>query len=309
MATDPDAPDSDQRSRLATFRSSPGYRSGTLVASILVVVGIVTGAIWVAVTNHDSSAPPAAGPTAPSGPVSAQPSPQATLPPGAFGIPTTDSRGRRVETPTNPLGQVLPQISGDTTRSRSSSTDPSSADGDAVVVAPPTGLMWQRVYGEPLPFSTSDGPTSITASGVPEGFSHTPQGAVLAAYQIVERATWAPDTQNAAVLSSAAIVSPAARPVADLLTSNGAEVYAGAAGLPVGLNDVALAVRITSYAPDFTHVEIAKPVTTNNGFTAVSVGVDLAWQTGRWKWVVPAEGVDMERPITGVDPADGWTPW
>ena len=44
--------------------------------------------------------------------------------------------------------------------------------------------MWQRVYGATIPFSTSDGPTAISADGVPSGFSHTPQGVVLAAWQI-----------------------------------------------------------------------------------------------------------------------------
>lgn len=46
----------------------------------------------------------------------------------------------------------------------------------------PDGVLLQKVNGDMvLPFSTSDGPTGFTSTGVATGFSHTPQGAALAA--------------------------------------------------------------------------------------------------------------------------------
>ncbi|MBM7280503.1 hypothetical protein JTZ10_22405 [Gordonia rubripertincta] len=296
---DPRDDDLGRLAALHSLRQSGGYKGTTLVLSLLVLTMVIGMAVLVAIRgdgDESSTQPPQV--TATDTPTSLPPqTPVTRLPDDAFGVPTTDTRGRRVETPTNPLGQVLPQT-----------TDPSDTDDPEAVLPPPRGLMWQRVYGATIPFSTSDGPTAISTDGVPTGFAHTPQGAALAAWQIGQRATWAPDDQNVALLDRAAVVSEAARPEADNLRTNGAQIYAGNTELPAQIRDVPVAVRVTTYSTDFAHVEFAQPLTRDDGFTAISVGVDMVWRDGQWKWVVPEPGNEPSRLLISTT-GDGWTPW
>ena len=60
------------------------------------------------------------------------------------------------------------------------------------LTAAPHGLSWQRVEGVPLLFTASDGPTRLDGA-VAAGYSHTPQGAVVAALQISMRILYSPD--------------------------------------------------------------------------------------------------------------------
>lgn len=293
--------------RIAEIRSGGRYKASTLILSLLLLVVLVGAAVAVAVSTDDSDTPQAAQPGN-TGVAVPQTAPSASvLPPNAFGIPTTDLHGRRVETPTNPLGQVLPQTGAASSSSSSTATTLPDATAQGTVPVP-AGLMWQRVYGEPLPFSTSDGPTAINAQGVPTGFSHTPQGAVLAAWQLTQRATWAPDVQNRALFAQAAVVSDAARPDVELMSTNEAQFNASTPGISPGAFDVPIAVRVSNYAADYAHVDVAIPTPPerSDGVVALSVGTDLVWRDNTWKWVVPPAGTDASSPITSID---GWSTW
>jgi hypothetical protein len=289
----------DRAGRLRSLRQSPAYRGTSLIAALLVLTIIIGGAIWVAVSNNGDDSDTAAG-TDPA--QTAAVTPQTTtpdaLPANAFGIPTTDLHGTRIEVPTNPIGQALPQTQTSTT---------TSADPNAAVPAP-QGLMWQQVYLASLPFSTSDGPTTITADGVPGGFARTRQGAALAAWQLDWRAEMAPDAQSEAILSQAAIVSDAARPVATKLTTKGPDFTATARQFPAGTFDAPTAVKVTNYDGSYAHVQFAVPAAPGSDTTAVatSLSVDVVWRDGRWKWVVPADGVTPGQPVTSLD---GFTAW
>ncbi|WP_054814029.1 hypothetical protein [Nocardia arizonensis] len=97
-----------------------------------------------------------------------------------FASPEVDILGRRIDIPNNAAGQPLSQ---DPSRQRK------PTDSDWLTAAPEgtrSPFGWQRVYGASVPFSTSDGPTRIE-DGLAVGYSHTPQGAVLAAAQITYR--------------------------------------------------------------------------------------------------------------------------
>lgn len=301
------SPDNGTGGRITEIRSGGRYKASTLILSLLLLVVLVGAAVAVAVSYDDDSDAPQAAQPGNTGAAAPQTAPSASaLPPDAFGIPTTDLHGRRVETPTNPLGQVLPQ-----TGAASSSSSSSSASADATTsgtVAAPSGLMWQRVYGEPLPFSTSDGPTAINAQGVPTGFSHTPHGAVLAAWQLTQRATWAPDVQNRALFAEAAVVSDAARPDVETMSNNEAQFNASTPGISPGAFDVPIAVRVSNYAADYAHVDVAIPTPPerSDGVVALSVGIDVVWRDNTWKWVVPPAGTDASSPITNID---GWSTW
>ncbi|MFB7878519.1 hypothetical protein ACFC06_25010 [Nocardia sp. NPDC056064] len=83
----------------------------------------------------------------------------------------------------------------------------SPADSDWLTAAP-RGLSWQRVDGVPLPFTGSDGPSRIDGA-VATGYTHTPQGATVAALQIGMRLLYSPDF--ARVLDIQTAISPADR--------------------------------------------------------------------------------------------------
>ncbi|MBF6325880.1 hypothetical protein [Nocardia cyriacigeorgica] len=97
--------------------------------------------------------------------------------------PTTDLFGARLEVPPAKEGVALPQ-------DPSSRPDPARPD---YLTAVPARLQWQRGWGgAALPASSSDGPARIVG-GIASGFSHTPQGAALAALDALARALAAPD--------------------------------------------------------------------------------------------------------------------
>lgn len=300
MPTPADSGGSDRSlwERFGDMRRSESYKSTTLFVSVLflAVIVVLAGAVAVSSKDTDHAAP---GIPSESGVPTAQPAPPAPeeLPADAFGIPTTDQHGRRVETPTNPLGQVLPQTG---------PSSPSTAPADGSVPAP-AGLMWQRVNGMPLPFSTSDGPTSISADGVPGGFSHTPQGALLAAWQIGQRAAWAPDNQAQAVITQRAVVGPAAAAVADRMNHNDAQLQQLRPQLPARMFDTPIAVKVENYDADYAHVQFASP-NDPDVFSpiAATVPFDMVWRDGTWKWVVPNDGTN---PGTPIDNLAGWSRW
>lgn len=287
--------------RIRALRESGGYKSSTLIMSMLVLLLVVGGAVYVGVRGDDDSTDTAATPRAPSasGAPSAQPSAPATLPANAFGIPSTDLHGTRIETPTNPLGQVLPQTSQGTT---STSSDPDAA------VSAPAGLMWQRVSSATLPFSTSDGPTTISADGVPSGFARTRQGAALAAWQLDQRAENAPDAQSRAIIAAAAIVDEASRPVVDKITNKGPGFAQSVLQFPPGTFDAPSAVKVSNYDGTYANVQLAVPAppSRDDGFVATTVSFDMVWRDGRWKWVVPAAGTNAGQLVPSLD---GFTAW
>ncbi|MFZ2511733.1 MAG: hypothetical protein WAW85_11685 [Gordonia sp. (in: high G+C Gram-positive bacteria)] len=157
------------------------------VTGLTVVVILAVVSTFILMGDDDTpetSAPP------PQRSGTAEPNPPEDLD-GKFDIPTVDIRGREVAVPKNPWGQVLPQTG-----------KPSGGDG------PPDGLMWQRVVAIPMPFSTSAGPTRISATGVPSGFSRTPDGAVLAAWQLGWRLAAGPREMREALMASSVQFSP-----------------------------------------------------------------------------------------------------
>lgn len=295
------ADDRSRRQRLRDVRQSGGYKTTTLLLSALLIGTIILGAIYAAVSgDDDGDAPTPAFPQGTGQPTAQSAPPATVLPDDAFGIPTTDLHGRRIETPTNPLGQVLPQTA--TTSSDTTITDPDAS------LDPPRGLMWQRVNGAPLPFSTSDGPTTISSAGVPAGFSHTPQGAVLAAWQIYQRAGWGTLEQTTSVLDQHAVITPESQPVTDRMINGRDQIEAIRPQLPAGMFDVPVAVKVVNYDADYAHIQVAIPATPNrsDGVVASTIALDVVWRDNTWKWVVPNDGVNPGSSVTSLS---GWSRW
>ncbi|WP_331723009.1 hypothetical protein [Nocardia sp. NBC_00511] len=153
-----------------TAEAKGSRRSSTTLILALIAVGvIVLGAITVALLHHSDTSGDRTGAVTPTpGPAPATTGEGQT----GFAVPDVDAFGRRVDIPNNPAGQPLAQTSGP-----HAATDPAWLT--AAPILPEQG-GWQRVFGVSVPFSTSDGPTNMI-DGVPVGYSHTPQGAALAA--------------------------------------------------------------------------------------------------------------------------------
>lgn len=143
------------------------------------------------------------------------------------------------------------------------------------LTAPPHELSWQRVDGVPFPFSDSDGPARIRGA-IASGYSHTPQGAVLAAAHITFRLTWSPD--YASVLAAQAEVTDTTR--RQLLTARDhggtvdPEVLAQVASAPV-------AFKVADYTENKASVYLAFP---SRSGTYRFAAVPVVWADGDWKF-------------------------
>ncbi|GAB0102889.1 hypothetical protein JMUB6875_18600 [Nocardia sp. JMUB6875] len=214
-----------------------------------------------------------------------------------FASPEVDLFGRRVDIPNNSAGQPLPQ---DPSKQRRAS------DTDWLTAAPqgttdPHG--WQRVHGASVPFSTSDGPTRLE-NGVAVGYSHTPQGAALAAAQITYRLNARPADRELYVRE--------VRVGADQLAAY--DQALADQRLPKQQPEKVTrylvapdAFQIENYADDMAIVRLAVrgPVLDNKQWWA-AVRLIMVWDAGDWR-LKPATSKTSQ--TENVDSLAGWTRW
>ncbi|MCM6774692.1 hypothetical protein NDR87_12835 [Nocardia sp. CDC159] len=274
--------DSDPDERNVSF----GVIASAAVIALIVIVGVFM------YVGRDTSSPS-------QGQGEPGPGPAPTAGTGATGFadPEIDLFGRRIDIPNNPAGQPLPQ---DASRQRR------PGDEDWLTAAPvgttePRG--WQRVYGAVVPFSTSDGPTSIE-DGQAVGYSHTPQGAALAAAQITYRLNARPADRELYVRQ----VRATAQQIA-------AYDKARAAGKlpeqqPERITKYLVApdaFQIENYADDMAIVRLAArgPVLEGKQRWA-AVRLIMVWDGGDWR-LKPTEARASQTEF--VDSLGGWTKW
>ncbi len=273
----------------SVFPTTPPKPTSRKVLWISVIVVLAIGAVLVAVLNRGNSEP--ATSPAVSTPV-ATPPPTSTATGGSgFTGTTVDKQNRPVQLPANPAGEILPQ------------TGKTPADENGA----PDGLMWQKLYDLPfVPFSTSDGPTTIK-DGVAQGWARTPQGAALAANSILSMWLLAPDAQSAVVQRS-------------LLSGTSADIEARTAkNRPlrmVGLTDptlgpsTAAAVQVRSYSPQFAQIDIAGGPsvddTNPDGYYTVST-LSVTWADGTWKLIVTPTTPDRGDRRTSIAGMTSWS--
>ncbi|NMD57993.1 hypothetical protein [Tsukamurella columbiensis] len=254
----------------------------TLISGLFIAVIVIVAVVILAVP---STRPNLDGPNA------TGPSTTVARPPSAdtgadvrsqFGTPRVDINGRRLEVPSNAVGIALPQAGGPAF----TATDPEWLTG------PPRGLMWQYLFnGVAMPFSTSDGPSKIV-NGVPEGFARTPQGAVMAAWQLTFRLTYETDGGRRQSLLDRGTISDGSAGAADarqqlerLDGRTQSTTWAGGGGpgnVPVG-------VRVSEFSGEYALVSFVfgLPGDTSKG---VRTDMQVVWRDGMWKLPLPALG-------------------
>lgn len=204
--------------------------------------------------------------------------------------PFFDEKGRVVYVPLNTNGVTLRQSS--------------PATGRAATTAP-SGIMLQQVHENMhLPFSTSDGPTGFSDSGVATGFSRTAQGAGLAGVHYFSYLI----TGNTRVkmMQDAGLVSDPNNTLPELIKSN-APGQPGAA--PDKFPSRVFQMIKVDYNDDLARVHFGATVQLESGrMENRDLWLDLVWRDGTgWVAVIPPKGrADMQAL---PDFSGGWTSW
>ncbi|MEV6071820.1 hypothetical protein AB0L82_35225 [Nocardia sp. NPDC052001] len=140
----------------------------------------------------------------------------------------------------------------------------------------PAQLRWESWQGIALPYSSIDGPKSVT--GAATGFSHTPQGAALAGIQNSIRVSLASDGSWAATAAQAL----AAGPGKDAYVLARAQVSTG----PVNTTALPtiLGYRIDHWSPEHTTLTV---YTRYSDASHAASHQQVDWLAGDWKLRLP----------------------
>ena len=254
---------------------------GGSILGVIIVVALIV-AVVIAVRDSDEPLVPAGdqgnGATAAVEPDQFEPD------------PFFDEKGRVVYAPLNTNGVILRQSS--------------PATGRAATTAP-SGIMLQQVHQNMhLPFSTSDGPTGFSVSGVATGFSRTAQGAGLAGVHYI--GYMASGNSRIQMLLDAGLVSDPNNNIQELIDLN-ASGKPGAA--PDNFPSRVFQMIKVDYTADLARVHLGASVARAGGTENVDIWTDLVWRDDKG-WVVkaPAKGEKTYQLVTDYS-AEGWSSW
>lgn len=264
---------------------------GAAFVVLIIVIGLV---ISLVVLNRDQDTPlvPADG-TAAGDPATPDPENSSEFEPD----PVFDALQRVVYVPKDQNGVILDQQRPPAGRSPQT---------------PPAGVMLQRIHDNMvLPFSSSDGPTEIDSSGVATGFSHTPQGAALAAAHYMAYLTTGNDRID--MLTESRQID---NPDTDVKVRKMANDLNGPASVAPGSPATALPSVRLDYADSLSRVWFGYSSTLKDGSTQYRrVRADFVWR-GERGWVLQArkDGDPQGPTIYGTadkNPLDepGWMKW
>ncbi|WP_188544119.1 hypothetical protein [Rhodococcoides trifolii] len=158
----------------------------------------------------------------------------------------------------------------------------------------PADLVWRQEDSIALPFTAADGPRSVNeTSGAATGYSRTPQGAVVAAYQIATRIALGPHY--------AEVVD--AQTVFDASAAANVKQHRGSPD-PSALGDVhPSAFKVLAYLPSQATVQYALPNPFDGSYNSYQFTV--VWTDDDWKLVAPSETAAAQ----SLSRVDGFTPF
>lgn len=271
-----------------TTPPKPTSRRTLWIVAAVVVVIVVIATVLVIGLNHSGTTtnrPVATTPTTSAPPTSASS--------GGSGFTgtTVDKFNKPVQLPANPAGQLLPQTA-----------KTPQGQNDA-----PGGLTWEKLYDLPIvPFSTSDGPTTIK-DGIAQGWSRTPQGAALAGVSILSMWLGGPDTESATVQRTLLSGDPTV--IAQRTAQNRPARQSMLADPQLAPGAVA-GVQVRSFNGNFATVDYGSgPVTDDSdpsGYYIVQT-LSLSWSDGTWKLIVTPTTPDRGQHQTAIAGMTSWT--
>lgn len=170
-----------------------------------------------------------------------------------------------------------------------------SAPGSPAPSAP--AVTWHDVAGVDLPFSTVHGPR-VTEHGQAAGYTHTEQGAALAAVQVLMRtsATAGPDVYRPVLTGQ--VIGPTATTLAHSLDERYQHLRAQHAGpivdgRPIPGNNATIAGYLATGHDDPTDLAVVDVLLTAPTLDAgqlIDFIVTLRWTDGDWRVIAPPDG-------------------
>lgn len=167
--------------------------------------------------------------------------------------------------------------------------------------AAPADLVWHTVAGLEIPASRTDGPARMSP---PQGYSHTPQGAALAAANGQAALATAPDSvwpETVRTVTAPGLGRDQWAQARVLMSVSGAveeEVASTFSGFKIA--DYSSEKAIVLLATTTPSVAAEEPLLT-------AYPVQLAWTGGDWKLVLPTQAEDID--AAEIDTLDGFTTW
>jgi len=166
------------------------------------------------------------------------------------------------------------------------------------LTAAPAGVNFQVVHGLQLPFSPIDGPLRVDGP-VAAGYSHTPQGAALAATQLGLRLLYAPGYEQ--VIKQQSVTDPAL--LAQFLAARSSQQQASDSDLATAVAR-SVGFKVSSYTPDKAVVDLAFPNVNGAPGTYVTGPYTVLWSSGDWKFAD-----NSNSPSITVNSLPGYTTW
>lgn len=183
---------------------------------------------------------------------------------------------------------------------------PAGPDASALPTAVPTqapaDVSWQLVGQGSVPVSKTAGPRTVIG-GVAAGFAHTPEGALLAAAQLAERAafssgraSWEPTVQHSFVPG----------PDRDRLLANLRSVPAQQAA--PGKVSPLIGFEYQAYTPDTAVIGLVYRAPDATPPTYHVVTTTMQWRDGDWRMVPPPGGswLSVNRQATDLTGVIEW---
>lgn len=170
------------------------------------------------------------------------------------------------------------------------------AGGEHTKIDSPPEVEWEFVGTMHAPTSVDFGPGQITDSGFRQCYAHSPEGALMAAANVMAMGT---DPLLVQELNEEQVAEGPGRDlVLEDLENNPPESDADIRLTIVGYN-------LMGYAPNASRLDLA--VEGSNGVFA-SITTDLRWEDGDWKVALNDSGQPVI-PVTQIADASDYHPW
>lgn len=168
--------------------------------------------------------------------------------------------------------------------------------GSHTTIDSPPEVEWEFVGTMQAPTSAEAGPGQISDDGLRQCYAHTPEGALLAAANVVAMGT---DPLLVQELNEEQVAEgPGRDAVLADLENNPPESDASIRLTIVGYN-------LMGYAPNASRIDLA--VEGSNSMVA-SITTDLRWEDGDWKIALSNSGQPVI-PVTQIADASDYHPW